>query len=50
MSYSSSRPGIIHKTVTKTYGPSKKELVIAAGKNYLLGFDREQETFTFEET
>jgi hypothetical protein len=50
MSYSSSRPGIIHKSVTKTYGPYKKELIIAAGKNYLLGFDREQETFTFEET
>jgi hypothetical protein len=50
MSYSSSRPGVIHKTVTQTYGPYTKELIIEANKNYLLGFDRGQETFTFEET
>jgi hypothetical protein len=50
MSYSYSRPGIIHKNVTQTYGPYKKELIIAANKNYLLGFDRGQETFTFGET
>jgi hypothetical protein len=49
MSYTSSRPGIIHKSVTKTYGPYKKELIIEPNKNYLLGFDREQETFTFVE-
>jgi hypothetical protein len=49
MSYATSRPGIIHKTVTQTYGPYKKELIINANKNYLLGFDREKETFTFSE-
>ena len=49
MSYTYSRPGVIHKNVTQTYGPSKKELVITANKNYLLGFDRETETFTFNE-
>jgi heme/copper-type cytochrome/quinol oxidase subunit 2 len=49
MSYSYSRPGVIHKHVTQTYGPYKKELVIEPDKNYLLGFDREQETFTFAE-
>jgi hypothetical protein len=50
MSYTSSRPGIVHKSVTQTYGPYKKELIIEANKNYLLGFDRGQETFTFGET
>jgi hypothetical protein len=50
MSYSQSRPGIIHKSVTKTYGPYKKELIIEPNKNYLLGFDGGQETFTFVET
>jgi hypothetical protein len=50
MSYTSSRPGLIHKSVTQTYGPYKKELIIGANKNYLLGFNRDQETFTFEET
>jgi hypothetical protein len=49
MSYTSSRPGILHKSVTTTYGPYKKEVVIAPNRNYLLGFARRQETFTFEE-
>jgi hypothetical protein len=50
MSYTHSRPGVLHKNVTQTYGPVKKELVVEANKTYLLGFDRDQETFTFEET
>jgi hypothetical protein len=49
MSYTYSRPGLLHKTVTQTIGPVKKELVIDAGKNYLLGFNRQEETFTFKE-
>jgi hypothetical protein len=49
MSYTYSRPGILHKTVTHTVGPVKKEWVIDADKNYLLGFNRQNETFTFEE-
>jgi hypothetical protein len=49
MSYTYSRPGLLHKTVTQTVGPVKKELVIEADKNYLLGFNRAEETFTFKE-
>jgi hypothetical protein len=49
MSYTYSRPGLLHKTVTQTIGPAKKELLVEAGKNYRLGFDRTDETFTFEE-
>jgi hypothetical protein len=49
MSYTYSRPGLLHKTVTQTVGPVKKELVIDMNKSYLLGFDRQEETFTFEE-
>jgi hypothetical protein len=49
MSFSYSRPGIVYKTVTKTYGPYKKELIIEAGKNYLLRFDKNSEAFAFEE-
>jgi hypothetical protein len=49
MSYTYSRPGFFHKTVTHTIGPVKRELVIDADKNYLLGFNRREETFTFEE-
>jgi len=50
MSYTYSRPGVLHKNVTQTYGPVKKELAVEASKTYRLGFDRDQETFTFEET
>jgi hypothetical protein len=49
MSYTCSRPGIVHRNVTRTYGPYKKELLVTANKNYLLDFDREKETFTFSE-
>jgi hypothetical protein len=49
MSYTYSRPGLLHKTVTQTIGPVKKELVIEGNKNYRLGFNRQEETFTFEE-
>ncbi|MDR1315948.1 MAG: hypothetical protein LBK13_03650 [Spirochaetales bacterium] len=49
MTYTSSRPGIIHENVTQTHGPYKKELIIIANKNYLLGFDRGKEIFTFGE-
>jgi hypothetical protein len=49
MQYTYNRPGVLHKNVMTTYGPVKKDLAIEAGKNYTLGFDREAETFTFEE-
>jgi Trk-type K+ transport system membrane component len=49
MTYTYNRPGLIHKNVTTTFGPAKKELAIAANKTYLLGFDRKEETFTFDE-
>ena len=49
MSYTYSRPGIIHKNITQTIGPYKKELIISANKNYTLGFDRDKEIFTFSE-
>ncbi|MCL2154244.1 MAG: hypothetical protein FWH53_01130 [Leptospirales bacterium] len=49
MSYTYSRPGILYKNVTETIGPVKKELLVESGKSYLLGFDRENESFTFTE-
>lgn len=47
--YTYNRPGVIHRNVTTTYGPVKKELRLESGKSYLLGFDRDAEHFTFEE-
>ena len=49
MAYTHSRPGIIHKNVTQTIGPEKKELHVENGKEYLLDFDRENESFIFKE-
>jgi len=49
MAYTYSRPGIVHKNVTQTIGPEKKELLVENGKEYLLGFDRENESFIFKE-
>ncbi|MDR2552140.1 MAG: hypothetical protein LBD31_03100 [Treponema sp.] len=50
MSFTSSRPGIIYKTVTKTIGPVKKELITRPDTEYKLGFNDKEEIFTFEET
>ncbi len=49
-SYSYTRPGVIHKSVTKTTGVVQKTLEVEAYKSYLLGFDRKAEEFTFEES
>lgn len=50
ISFTSSRPGIIYKTVTKTIGPVKKELITKPNKEYMLGFNNEEQIFTFEES
>jgi hypothetical protein len=49
VSYSYTRPGVLHKNVTTTTDVVKKELVTEARKNYLLGFNRDENVFTFEE-
>jgi hypothetical protein len=49
MQYTYNRPGVLHKNVMTTYGPAKKELQIESGKSYILGFNRDTESFTFEE-
>ncbi|MDR1329255.1 MAG: hypothetical protein LBK23_06610 [Oscillospiraceae bacterium] len=50
ISYTHSRPGVLHKSVTTSTGVVKKELVTEANKSYFLGFDRKAENFTFELT
>jgi hypothetical protein len=49
LGYSHTRPGIMHKTVTTTYGPVERELNIAPHKTYSLSFNRKTEEFVFEE-
>ncbi|MDR2528729.1 MAG: hypothetical protein LBD04_06920 [Synergistaceae bacterium] len=50
VSYSYTRPGVLHKNVTQSTGVVRKELVTEPRKSYLLGFDRDAESFTFTET
>jgi hypothetical protein len=49
LQYTHNRPGIMYKNVTSSTGIVKKEIVVEANKNYMLGFDRKAEAFTFEE-
>lgn len=47
--YSYTRPGVLHKNVTTTWGPSRIELQLESGKNYALSFDRKEEQFKLQE-
>ena len=47
--YQSIRPGVLHKTVTTTYGPSKLKVQIAADTNYELHFNLGNKNFVFFE-
>jgi hypothetical protein len=50
LQYTRNRPGLMYKNVTTSTGLVKKEFVVDAGKTYTLGFDRQNENFTFEES
>jgi hypothetical protein len=49
MEYSYTRPGILHKTVTKSTGVVHRELCVEENKTYMLRFDRKEKEFVFEE-
>lgn len=49
ISYTYTRPGILYKNVTKSTGEVRQEIEVEAQRSYMLGFDRDEETFTFEE-
>ena len=49
ISYSYTRPGVLHKTVTTSTDVVEKVLEVEANRSYILGFDRKAECFTFEE-
>jgi hypothetical protein len=48
-SFSFTRPGVVHRTVTKTWGPTTVTVNAEPGQSYYLGFDRKAENFSFEE-
>ena len=49
LSYTSMRPGVVYRTVAKTYGPITKEITVKAGKKYALSFDKKTEDFELSE-
>jgi hypothetical protein len=49
LQYTHNRPGLVYKNVTTSTGLVQKDIVAEADKTYFLGFDRQEETFTFEE-
>lgn len=48
-SFSSTRPGVMHKSVTKTWGPVKLEVEIKPNGRYELQFDKDTESFQLVE-
>lgn len=49
LTYSYTRPGVLHKNVTTTWGPTKLSLEVERGKTYSLTFDKKEETFKLSE-
>lgn len=47
-SFSSTRPGIFHKTVTTTYDPSENKVEVKQGKEYDYSFSTSKEVYTFK--
>ena len=47
--FTSSRPGVVHKTVTTSYGPAKVEVQVESRKAYAFSFNEESKSFEFEE-
>ena len=48
-SATTSRPGILHKTVNEIFGPAKLEVEVEPRKKYALGFNVKENEFTFTE-
>lgn len=48
LSYSWTRPGVLHKNVTYTIDPGKQQITVEAGKSYGIRYDRDEEHYVFE--
>lgn len=46
--YTYNRPGVLYKNVTTTTDVVQRQLDVQPGENYVLGFDRDAEEFTFD--
>lgn len=47
--YETTRPGVMYKSVTKLYGPSKQEIIVEARKSYTYTFDTKEGNYTLIE-
>lgn len=45
--FTTTRPGVMHKSVTKVYGPTKQEIFVETGKTYHYSFDPQTEAYEF---
>jgi hypothetical protein len=50
ISHTSSRPGVLHKSVTKSTGEVEQEVVVEGRKIYQLSFDKKEGWFKFAES
>lgn len=48
-SFSKTRPGVLSRSVTTTYGASKQEITVEASKSYNYFFNTKEEAYGFEE-
>ena len=48
-SFSKTRPGILYRSVTTTYGASKQEITVEGSKSYNYFFNTKDEVYGFEE-
>lgn len=48
-SASTTRPGVVYKSVSETFGPTKLEVEVGTAKTYMLEFDIKNKEFTFNE-
>lgn len=47
--FTTTRPGVMHKSVTKQYGPSKQEILAEINKSYQYSFNKKTEGYEFTE-
>lgn len=45
LTYTYTRPGVMYKKVSTTWGPARVSISVEANKEYALSFDRDEETF-----
>lgn len=47
--FTTTRPGIMYRNVSTTYGPTRQEITVEANKTYGYSFDLKTESYEFEE-